>query len=164
MASPTWWTWVWVNSGSWWWTRRPGMLQSMGLQSEHDGMTELNWITILWWFLPYIDMNPPRLDMWPPASNPPPTTLPVPFLWVVPVHQLWLPYFMPQTWTGQSISHMLIYIFQLYSFKSPTLMAGRFFTTEPPGKPIPFTDINSNKFNLFIALLWNIRNYLCAFW
>ena len=33
MASPTWWTWVWVNSGSWWWTGRPGMLQSMDLQS-----------------------------------------------------------------------------------------------------------------------------------
>ena len=32
MASPTWWTWVWVNSGSWWWTGRPGVLQSMGLQ------------------------------------------------------------------------------------------------------------------------------------
>ena len=31
MASPTQWTWVWVNSGSWWWTGRPGMLQSMGL-------------------------------------------------------------------------------------------------------------------------------------
>ena len=29
MASPTQWTWVWVNSGSWWWIRRPGMLQSM---------------------------------------------------------------------------------------------------------------------------------------
>ena len=34
MASPTLWTWVWVNSGSWWWTRRPGVLQSMGLQSQ----------------------------------------------------------------------------------------------------------------------------------
>ena len=29
MASPTQWIWVWVNSGSWWWTARPGMLQSM---------------------------------------------------------------------------------------------------------------------------------------
>ena len=29
MASPTQWTWVWVDSGSWWWTVRPGMLQSM---------------------------------------------------------------------------------------------------------------------------------------
>ena len=29
-ASPTQWTWVWVDSRSWWWTRRPGMLQSMG--------------------------------------------------------------------------------------------------------------------------------------
>ena len=40
--SPTRWTWVWVNSGSWRWTRRPGMLQSMGLQRvRHDWATEL---------------------------------------------------------------------------------------------------------------------------
>ena len=32
MASPTRWTWVWVNSRIWWWTGRPGMLQSMGSQ------------------------------------------------------------------------------------------------------------------------------------
>ena len=31
MASPTQWTWVWVNSGSWWWTGKPGVLQSLGL-------------------------------------------------------------------------------------------------------------------------------------
>ena len=34
MASLTWWTWVWVNSGSWWWTGMPGVLQSMGSQSR----------------------------------------------------------------------------------------------------------------------------------
>ena len=44
MASPTWWTWVWVNSGSWWWTGRPVMLQFMGSQRVgHDWVTELNW-------------------------------------------------------------------------------------------------------------------------
>ena len=44
MASPTQWTWVWVNSGSWWWTGRSGMLQFMGLQRVgHDWATELNW-------------------------------------------------------------------------------------------------------------------------
>ena len=44
MASLTQWTWVWVNSGSWWWTGRPGMLQSMGSQRvRHDWVTELNW-------------------------------------------------------------------------------------------------------------------------
>ena len=44
MASPTWWTWVWVNSGSWWWTGRPGLLWFMGLQrAGHDWATELNW-------------------------------------------------------------------------------------------------------------------------
>ena len=32
MASLTWWTWVWVSSGSWWWTGKPGVLQSMGSQ------------------------------------------------------------------------------------------------------------------------------------
>ena len=34
MASPTLWTWVWVSSRSWWWTGRPGVLQSMGSQSQ----------------------------------------------------------------------------------------------------------------------------------
>ena len=44
MASPTQWTWVWVNSGSWWWTGRPGVLRFMGLQRVgYDWATELNW-------------------------------------------------------------------------------------------------------------------------
>ena len=44
MASPTQWTWVWVNSGSWWWTRRPGVLQSMGLQRDgQNWAAEMNW-------------------------------------------------------------------------------------------------------------------------
>ena len=44
IVSPTQWTWVWVNSGSWWWTGRPGVLQFMGLQrAGHDWATELNW-------------------------------------------------------------------------------------------------------------------------
>jgi len=44
MASPIWWTWVWVNSGSWWWTGRPGVLRFMGSQRlRHDWATELNW-------------------------------------------------------------------------------------------------------------------------
>ena len=42
MASPTQWTWVWVNSRSWWWTGRPGVLQSVGSQRvRHDWATEL---------------------------------------------------------------------------------------------------------------------------
>ena len=43
MASLTWWTWVWVDSGSWWWTGRPGVLRFMRLQIfGHDWATELN--------------------------------------------------------------------------------------------------------------------------
>ena len=44
MASSIQWTWVWVNSRSWWWTRRPGVLQFMGSQwVGHNWVTELNW-------------------------------------------------------------------------------------------------------------------------
>ena len=44
MASPAQWTWVWVNSGSWWWTGRPGVLQFLGSQRVgHNWATELNW-------------------------------------------------------------------------------------------------------------------------
>ena len=44
MASLTWWTCVWANSGSWWWTGSPGVLQFMGLQRiRHNWVTELNW-------------------------------------------------------------------------------------------------------------------------
>ena len=47
MASPTQWTWVWVNSESWWWIGRPDVLQFMGSQRVgHDWVTELNWIPI----------------------------------------------------------------------------------------------------------------------
>ena len=44
MASLTQWTWIWVNSGSWWWTGRPGVLRFMGSQRVRDDWaTELNW-------------------------------------------------------------------------------------------------------------------------
>ena len=47
MISLTQWMWVWVNSGSWWWTGRPGMLQFMGSQGVgHDWITELNWCRV----------------------------------------------------------------------------------------------------------------------
>ena len=46
MASLTQWTWVWVNSGSWWWRGRPGILQFMGSQRvRYDRVTELNWMS-----------------------------------------------------------------------------------------------------------------------
>ena len=44
MASPAQWTWVWAGSGSWWWTGKPGVLQSRGLQRVgQDWATLLNW-------------------------------------------------------------------------------------------------------------------------
>ena len=44
MASLTRWSWVWANSENWWWTGKPGVLQSMGSQRvRHDWATEVNW-------------------------------------------------------------------------------------------------------------------------
>ena len=44
MASLTWWTWIGASSRSWWWTGKPGVLQSLGSQRVgHDWVTELNW-------------------------------------------------------------------------------------------------------------------------
>ena len=44
MASLTQWTWVWVKSGSWWWTGRPGVLRfSRSERVRHNWETELNW-------------------------------------------------------------------------------------------------------------------------
>ena len=63
MASPTQWAWVWVNSGSWWWTGRPGRLRFTGSQRvEHDWATELNWTE-------YVYVNPQFLIY---AFRPPP--------------------------------------------------------------------------------------------
>ena len=46
MASPTQWTWVWGGSGSWWWTGKSDVLQSVGSQRvRHDRATELNWLS-----------------------------------------------------------------------------------------------------------------------
>ena len=65
MASPTQWIWVWVNSRSWRWTGRPGVLQSMGSQRvEHDWETELSWSQpggasyTPWWGLPLCSKHP----------------------------------------------------------------------------------------------------------
>ena len=54
-ASPTRWMWVCVNSRSWWWTGKPGVLQLMGLQRVgHNWVTELNWITLRQGWCPYV--------------------------------------------------------------------------------------------------------------
>ena len=47
MASLVWCTWVWASSGCWWWTGKPGVMQSMGLQKvRHDWATKLNWTLV----------------------------------------------------------------------------------------------------------------------
>ena len=48
MVSLMQWTWVWVGAGNWWWTGKPGVLQSMGLQRvEHDWVTD--WTELNQW-------------------------------------------------------------------------------------------------------------------
>ena len=57
-----WWTWVCVNSGSWWWTGRPGMLQFMWSQRvRHDWASELNWTELYDPVLMLFDIHPKEL-------------------------------------------------------------------------------------------------------
>ena len=61
-ASPMWWTWVWASSRSWWWSRKPVMLQSMGSQIVgHDWRAELNWVIWGTVTLPSFSFNPDNL-------------------------------------------------------------------------------------------------------
>ena len=63
MASLTRWTWVWVNSGSWWWTGRPGVLRFMGLQRVgHDWATDLIWSDLIHTSVTFTQLSP---TLWP---------------------------------------------------------------------------------------------------
>ena len=109
MASLTRWTWVWVSSGSWWWTGKPGVVQSIGSQRvRHNWETELNWTEVVSdsfvtpWSIahqPPLSIGFSRQEYWSGFSFPSPRDLPDPE--IEPV--------------------------------SPAL-ASRFFTTAPPGK------------------------------
>ena len=72
MASLTWWTWVWVNSGSWWWTGRPGVLRFMGSQRVgHDWVTDLIWTVSRWQVCPigsWCHCETTSLSLWCPFS------------------------------------------------------------------------------------------------
>ena len=118
MASLTWWTWVWVDSGSWWWTGRPGVLRFMGLQRVgHDRVTELNWVLILLMLLFSCSiMSDSSQPHGLPGSS---------------VH-------------GISQARILEWVAISFSSGSPRprdsepaspAFAGRFFTTKPSGKP-----------------------------
>ena len=54
MASPTQWTWVWVNSGSWWWTGMPGVLWSMGLQRAGHYWVLSDWTELIAYMHPIV--------------------------------------------------------------------------------------------------------------
>ena len=77
MASLTQWRWVWTSSESWWWTVKPGVLQSMGSQRvRHDWVTELNCTERLW-------------------IKPKPTTLTL-YILFFPVKTFWWPWRGPE--------------------------------------------------------------------
>ena len=67
MASLNLWTWVWVSARSWWWTGKPGVLQSMGSQRVgHDWATELNWTSnpTMYTTSPSLDLDQPLCGWW----------------------------------------------------------------------------------------------------
>ena len=66
MALPTRWAWIWVNSGSWWWSGRPGVLWFMGSQRVgHDWATELNWTECSIYFVLLICTKYCPIHRWP---------------------------------------------------------------------------------------------------
>ena len=70
MASPTRWTWVWVNSGSWWWTGRPGVLQFMGVPKSWTRLSDWTELTVSTLTLLFVDTHlafiflPPQAILW----------------------------------------------------------------------------------------------------
>ena len=66
MVSPTRWTWVWASSGSWWWTGKPGVLQSVGLQRvRHNWVTKLNWDAFESWAIKKVeDWRIDAFELW----------------------------------------------------------------------------------------------------
>ena len=60
--------WAWASSGSWWWTGKPGVLQSMGLQRvRHDWVTELNWCAYIYaeWINEFVSCSVLSDPLWP---------------------------------------------------------------------------------------------------
>ena len=72
MVSPTWWTWVWVSSGIWWYTGKPGMLQSTGSQKSRKWLSdwtdwterlEMIWTKSLVHYQVYIKVTHTKIDI-----------------------------------------------------------------------------------------------------
>ena len=80
----------------------------MGKDFQHREVIQYNFIFFIFIFLlynivlvlPYINMHPPRVYTCSPSWTPPPTSLPIPSLWVIPVHQPQASCILHRTWTG----------------------------------------------------------------
>ena len=97
MASTTQWTWVWINSGSWWWTGRPGVLQS---DKKSDLTEQLNWTK----GDAYITAHPARLEHPPALSLCSVSTL---FLGVFPTKSLFSIFSAPQSSISSQFMQLL---------------------------------------------------------
>ena len=112
------WTWVWVNSGSWWWTGRPGVLRFTGSQRvRHDWVTELNWLLfVVVYLLSHVRLFCNPMDCNPPNYFAHRISQEIILGWVA-ISLSRVPYW-PRDWT---------YI---------SCISRQFFTTEPPRKPM----------------------------
>ena len=92
---------------------------------------EANYFTVFWWFLPYINMNQPWVYM-SHILHPPPTSLPIPSLRVVPMDRPWVPCLVHQTGLVICFTYGNIYVSMLFSqiispSPSPTESKSLFF-------------------------------------
>ena len=138
---------VWVNSGSWWWTGRPGMLWFMGSQRVgHDWATELNWYIYtdtyvyicMLLFSHLVILSDSFLTQWTVAYQAP----------------LSMGFARQEYWSGLPFPTLGdLTDLGIKPTTSPEL-AGEFFTTEPPGKPHKYiyTYIQRERFMLRIWL------------
>ena len=95
--------WVWINSGSWLWTGRPGVLRSMGSQRvRYDWATELNWTECKPWRGKVFTQG----FFFSPSWNGPPGSRPI---WILPVIQVPIQAFRYSRIPGSSSSYPVFY-------------------------------------------------------
>ena len=102
--------------------------------------------------LPYINMHPPRVYTCSPSWTPPPTSLPIPSLWVIPVHQPQASCILHRTWTGDSFH---IWYYTCFNAILPNY--------PPPPSPTESKRLFYTSVSLLLSRIQDYRYHLSKF-